>query len=168
MDFTGYFNFPLGAPKVDAETLAPFALNYQLIAPMAREIAKLGFEGKLWGAAEPEHAHEQTLNLGAWTATLSYGLPQFANGRPPGNKTPEGGALIAQLGPDEYLVTGSHVRVGFAPADGRKNWMMARVEEGYYDNGAWKFVRLWNGDQTDWGLNFTSMPQVLRVKLASY
>jgi len=45
---------------------------------------------------------------------------------------------------------------------------MARVEEGYYEHGKWKFVRLWNGDQTDWGLNFTSVPQVLRVKFASY
>ena len=44
----------------------------------------------------------------------------------------------------------------------------ARVEEGAYENGEWKFVRVWNGDQTDWGLNFTSVPQVLRVRLATY
>jgi len=30
------------------------------------------------------------------------------------------------------------------------------------------FERLWNGDQTDYGLNFTSIPQVLHVQLASY
>jgi hypothetical protein len=28
--------------------------------------------------------------------------------------------------------------------------------------------RLWNGDQTDYGLNFTGLPQVLRVHLATY
>ena len=30
------------------------------------------------------------------------------------------------------------------------------------------FDRQWNRDQTDYGLNFTSLPQVLRVKLGSY
>jgi Domain of unknown function (DUF5597) len=34
-------------------------------------------------------------------------------------------------------------------------------------NGKWQFLRVWNGDQTDWGLNFTSVPQVLRVRFAA-
>lgn len=169
MDYSGYVNYPLGAPKMDAAAIEPFALNYRLVAPMAPQLAELGFKGKLWGAAEPDQAHQQTLDLGPWKATLSYGLPLFGNDKPPpGNTPPQGGALIAELAPDEYLVTGCHVRVDFQPADGRKNWMMVRVEEGYYDNGEWKFVRVWNGDQTDWGLNFTSEPQVLRVRLGSY
>jgi beta-galactosidase GanA len=169
IDFTSYSNYPLGAPKIDAATIEPFALNYQLVAPMVQQLAELGFKGKLWGAAEPDQEHRQTLDLGPWKATLSYGLGLFGNDKPPpGNMPPQGGALIAELAPDDYLVTGYHVRVDFQPADGRKNWLMARVEEGYYDHGEWKFVRLWNGDQTDWGLNFTSEPQVLRVKLGSY
>jgi len=170
MDYTGYVNYPLGSAKVDPAAIEAFAMNYQLVAPMVGEIAEFGFKGKLWGAAEPDQEHRQMLELGPWKATLSYGMPQF-NGNdkpPPGNALPQGGALIAELAPDEYLVTGYHVRVEFQPADGRRNWMMARVEEGYYDHGEWKFVRLWNGDQTDWGLNFTSVPQVLRVKFASY
>ena len=31
--------------------------------------------------------------------------------------------------------------------------------------GDWVFDRLWNGDQTDYGLNFTAAPQLLRVTL---
>ena len=46
--------------------------------------------------------------------------------------------------------------------------MLARVEEGNYEHGKWIFERIWNGDQTDWGLNFTGLPQVLRVRLAEY
>lgn len=34
--------------------------------------------------------------------------------------------------------------------------------------GQWIFERLWNGDQTDFGLNFTSEPQVLHVSLGVY
>ena len=38
------------------------------------------------------------------------------------------------------------------------------------DNGeiALAVERVWNGDETDYGLNFTTLPQVLRVKLATY
>jgi hypothetical protein len=44
-----------------------------------------------------------------------------------------------------------------------------RVEEGHYDQqGRWTFERIWNGDQTDYGLNFTTLPQVLHVRLAIY
>ena len=43
------------------------------------------------------------------------------------------------------------------------------VDEGTYDaNGKWVFRRRWNGDQTDYGLNFSSATQLLRVKLATY
>jgi hypothetical protein len=43
------------------------------------------------------------------------------------------------------------------------------VEEGTYDaSGTWHMARIWNGDQTDYGLNFTSLPQVLKVTLATY
>ncbi len=46
--------------------------------------------------------------------------------------------------------------------------MLARVEEGHYDGERWVFERVWNGDQTDWGLNFTSTGQWLKVRLATY
>ena len=62
-------------------------------------------------------------------------------------------------------------RVDFLPGKGREHvhFMMDRVEEGRYDEqGRWQFLRVWNGDQTDWGLNFTERPQVLHVKLATY
>jgi hypothetical protein len=28
--------------------------------------------------------------------------------------------------------------------------------------------RVWNGDQTDYGLNFTGQPRLLKVKMGSY
>ncbi len=170
MDFTGYGNYPLGARLIDAEGLVPFAQNYSLAAPMMRELASLSFAGKLWGAAEPTDTHEQRIKLGnRWQVALSYGRAQFGSEEAKGNATPSGGALIAELSPDEYLVTGYHVRVSFEHAEQSKQpLLMARVEEGHYDKGRWVFERLWNGDQTDYGLNFTSLPQVLRVRLATY
>jgi beta-galactosidase GanA len=170
LDFTGYSNYPLGAPKVDGETLEPFALKYRLVGPMQSELAQLSLEGRLHGLAEdPEH-HVQTVDLGRWQAVVSYGLPSFGYGNPPGNPRPEGSVLIGELGPDEFLLTGCHARVNFhlvAPKSDEKMQVL-RVEEGFYGDGVWHFVRVWNGDQTDYGLNFTSGAQVLRVRLATY
>jgi beta-galactosidase GanA len=172
MDYTGYSNFPLGARKVDEETLEPFAMNYRLVAPMQRLLASLSLRGKVHGVSEdPAEPHQQTIALGRWQATVSYGRPLFGNWDPPkGNPQPSGGALIAELAPNEFLVTGFHSRVDFELADKSRGEKIqfARVEEGTYENGEWQFTRVWNGDQTDWGLNFTSVPQVLRVRLATY
>jgi beta-galactosidase GanA len=170
MDFTGYSNFPLGALVVDEKTLAPFALEYGLIGPMVSELADVSFRGALVGVAEDSAVHVQTLRLGRWKVVVSYGLHSFGNGEPPGNGEPEGGVLVGQLGKDEFLVTGVHARVVFELADerGGRQMQYARVEEGRYEKGVWKFLRVWNGDQVDWGLNFTSVPQVLRVRLATY
>jgi hypothetical protein len=151
-------------PREDA--LAPWAMNYRLIGPMQREIARLNFEGKLKAVAEEQGKLSQTLAFGAWNATVSYGAS--GNRRPTGNAQPVGRALVAQLSDNQFLVTGFFSRVDFAPSDGEKHRQFLRVEEGTWENGAFKFLRIWNGDETDWGLNFGGEPLLLRVSLATY
>ena len=179
MDATRYSNFPLGAPRIDDELLAPYILNYRLAAPMQRELAAWTREDLVRASAESDATHSETLQLAPvssqaqhWSAKVSYGLPSFYTNKPaPGNKTPEGEALIVTLGPDEFLVTGVQSRVDFTPlqpAGGTLQRMWISVEEGSYLKGAWTPTRVWNGDQTDYGLNFGSTPQVLRVRLLSY
>ena len=174
MDFTGYVNYPLGTSKLDGETIEAFARNYKLVEPMMREVAALNFQGKVWGAAEPADLHVQHIVLGTgsnarWQVEVSYGRGMFGDGEPKGNPTPSGGVLLAELAPNEYLVTGYHARVRFERAQaGRTPFTLARVEEGHYERGQWIFERLWNGDQTDWGLNFSDLPEVLRVRLAEF
>jgi hypothetical protein len=157
---------------------------------MMRDIARLNFEGKLQAAAEVEGEVTQTLHFGEWDAVVSYG----SGGRGPakGNPEPIGRALVAQLKDNQFLVTGYACRVDFRPAgteqqrksgkivagvgqtpsaqiDGKwQHRQFLRVEEGVYENGAFKFLRILNGDQTDWGLNFGSEPEVLRVSVAVY
>jgi beta-galactosidase GanA len=46
---------------------------------------------------------------------------------------------------------------------------LLRVEEGTFDPaGQWVMSRVWNGDQTDYGLNITAQPRLLKVKLGTY
>jgi len=136
-----------------------------------RQFAKASAEGKLHGVAEEAGQAVQDVPLNArWRATVTYGVPQFwFQGQPPGNPEPIGSALIAELGPDEFLITAQHARVTLHPAgEATANMVLDRVEEGFYKDGQWQFQRNWNGDQTDYGLNFTTAPQLLKVTLATY
>ena len=63
---------------MDDETLAPFALNYKLVKPAARVIAKQSFAGKVHGTAEQAGEPVQKLRLNErWNVTVTYGVPQF-------------------------------------------------------------------------------------------
>jgi hypothetical protein len=158
MDYTNPRNTP--------ESLAPTARNYRLIGPMAREIARLNFEGKLQAVAEEKGRVTETLAFGAWNAIVSYGASR--NGRAAGNAEPTGRVLVGQLKDNQFLVAGFQARIDFRPADADKHRQFLRVEEGVYENGVFQFLRIWNGDETDWGLNFGAEPLVLRVSVATY
>jgi beta-galactosidase GanA len=169
LDYTGYSNAPLGAVKITEELVAEFALNYKLLEPMSGEIARLNFEGKLKAVVEEKNKPSQSLEFGLWTAKVTYGLPQFGMyEKPPGNPEPTGRALIAKLSENEFLVAGFFCRVDFHPVAPDKQRQFMKVEEGLYKNGVFKPHRIWNGDQTDYGLNFTSEPQILRVRIGTY
>ncbi len=197
MDDTDYTNYPLGAKTYDDETIEHFAQHYRAIAPAMREWARLSFESEVWGVAEPldtttdtqkiwnaeatpaekeqfakdrATALTQKLDLGLWDAEITYGRPMFWIAPPEGNTPSAGGALIAKLSDNEYLVTAHKARVELKPSRelAGKKYMVERVEEGRYEKGKWVMERVWNGDQTDWGLNFTARPHLLKIKMASY
>jgi hypothetical protein len=146
------------------------ANNFALIEPMSREIARLEFEGRLKTAVEEPGQAEQEINLGEWQATVAYGFPQPYGTRAPGTKDAHGAALVAQLGPDEFLVTGVDASISFH-LPGKQPWERSQIitaEQGTYENGVWKPLRLWNGDETDYGLCFHEKPEVVRIKLGKF
>lgn len=176
IDFTGDADDPAAIPAAAWARIEPFAANYRLVAPLARTWAKLAFEGQVWGASEPDDRKPADLDLGDWRARVHYDKGTFGASdwtwmkpRPANPLGPEGGVLIGQLGPSEYLVTGRMARIDFtAPPGSRRHAMLVRVEEGRFVDGRWVFHHVWNGDQTDYGVNFTEVPRILKVTLGSY
>ena len=178
VDYTGYGNYPLGAKTVDETTLKPVRDVYATLAGWDRALAAASAEGKVWGVAEPDDHAARKLDMGDWVAEVSFGRWQF--GQPdwtwlgpldpvPGSDKPRGGAIVAQVAPNEFLLTGHWARVDFKAKPGGKRRMVVRYEEGHFDaEGRWVFDRLWNGDQIDYGLNFTDRPRLLRVVTATY
>ncbi|MBW4028014.1 MAG: DUF5597 domain-containing protein [Acidobacteria bacterium] len=165
---------PFGVDSIDA-TVPPGGLpgmhaeNYALIGPMDREIAALNFEGKLKTAVEEEGQAVQTLNFGKWQATIGFGYPQRDGMRPPGTKDFHGRALVAQLGPDKFLVTGFDASITFQlTSPGHEHMQILQAEEGSYRNGKWQPLRILNGDETDRGLNFRHQGSVAQIELGTF
>jgi Domain of unknown function (DUF5597)/Beta-galactosidase len=172
LDLTRYSNQTGGPDAMEASALKPFAQQYALLAPIARLIAKANLEGKLIGTSEDAENHTQKIPLGRWEVAFQYGMPSFGNWmQPKGNTPADGGAIVVELAQDEFMVAGHHVRVDFKPtfAPGKKR-LFLKVEEGSYDAaGNWKSARIWNGDQTDYGLNLKADENVLlKVRLTTF
>ncbi|MDP5279874.1 DUF5597 domain-containing protein [Sphingomonas sp. DG1-23] len=177
MDDTGFFNYPLGAKAFDAETFEAFAAPYRFLAPIARDWARIAFEKPVWGTAKG--AKEQATVMGRWRIGAEYGLWQM--GEPgwsswtkvdphPLAEAPVGGMVVAQLEPDTFLITGTDVRVRLSLANGKagEQAQLISAEEGSFRNGKWQMARRWNGDQIDYGFNFTGKPVLLKVEMGTY
>lgn len=144
--------------------------NFALIGPIDREIAQAEFEGRVKTAVEEPGKTSEELDFGSWKATVAFGFPQPDGRRAPGTKDAHGAAVVVQLGPDEFLVTGVDASVVFH-LPGKLPWIRSQIltaEQGTYENGVWKMSRLWNGDETDRGLSFHEHPEYVRVKMMKY
>jgi beta-galactosidase GanA len=175
LDYADYSNFPLGSKLKDKKMAEPFGKVFKVFRPMQRQWAKWAFEGLTYGVAESEERTPQTIEMKGWKATVSFREWQmgekhfFPNLKdlPADTESPNGGVAIAQIADNEFIIVGQYARVKISGENKRS--MYARVEEGYFDaSGKWVMERNWNGDQTDYGLNFTGNPVVLKVRLGTY
>lgn len=149
----------------------PFAMQYALLSPISRLLARANFEGRVHGSSEDPNHHYEKLNFDQWQAVVAYGKPGWGElGQSKGNPKLDGGVVLVQLGENEFLVAGHHANIDFASKESGKKRLFLKVEEGIYDaDGKWQMIRLWNGDQTDTGLNLSAEGKsLLRVKLTTF
>ena len=171
--------------------LTPWGMDFRLIGPMQREIARLNFEGKLQAVAELQGKATETLRFGSWDAKVTWG--SLRGMHLTANPTPTGRVLVAQLDDNQFLVAGYSCSVDFWPAgteqqrqsqhivagtervpsaliDGKwQHRQFLRVEQVTDENGVFKHVRTWSGLGGEiHGLEFGEEPVVLRAALATY
>jgi len=141
-----------GEKKEETEVrLASIAKEYAMATPMMRELAKWSFEGKIKSVVEREDHAEQTIDLGSWQVTVTFGAARRSAVQ--ANAKPISKAMIVQLSENEFLLVGTLCHFTFKPlgANYGKAWQYLKVEEGKYENGSFKLLRILNGDETDWG-----------------
>lgn len=143
-----------------------FAQEYAMAAPMMRQLAKWGFEGKIKAVTEREDHAAQTIDLGTWQAIVSFGSGSRNIVQP--NALPIGKLMIVQLDENKFVLAGTLCHITFLPAGNNtgKAWQYLKVEEGQYKNGVFKLLRIRNGDETDWGgPRFDARPLLLQTTL---
>src|SRR3546814_2641681 len=94
--------------------------------------------------------------MGGWKITAQFDQWQMgerdwtwiAKDPAPTTGKPVGGAVVAQLSPDTFVVAGSDIRLRFGPATPDDHAMMIRAEQGHYDaQGPWVFERVWRSEE---------------------
>lgn len=103
---------------------------------------------------------------------LADGVINEAGDRPANRTLLPAGAIVIQLGPDEFLFGGIGVTITFAaPTPGDPILGLLNCAEGRYENGEWRHLRWLNGDQTHQGRHVRLEPgrfTLQRVKLYRY
>lgn len=166
VDYTGWTHFE------DGKVPEWLSQNFALFAPMRQQVAEWNLAGKLQTAVEEKGVSRKVLHFGSVDAIISFGYPQRDGEQPPGTPDQQGRAMVAQTGPMEFVVTGFEASVSFTQGSltedkpQTQQVEILRAEEGQYVNGTWQTARIWNGDQTDRGLNFHGAnPPVIRIRL---
>jgi beta-galactosidase GanA len=195
----GFANFGLDRLNITQplnQEMQAVVNGFALLGSFTPQLAALKFAGKLQTAVEEDGISQKELAFAidgtpaafnsassapaapanaAWRVIVSF-PPAYDPPAAPISTTSdttalhEGRAVVASLGPNEFLVAGIDCRVQFAlPAHSNgKQPQMLKVEEGHYDGATWVRTRLWNGDETDYGLNFGGKGSLLRVTMGSY
>lgn len=159
-------NGPKTTPEELTERLAPFSRDYAVVGPMMRELAEWGFDGKIKAVVEHEDHAEQKIELGAWQAVVSFGTGR--RNAEKGNGRPDGKLMIVQLDENKFIIIGASCHITFVPLGNNagKAWQYLKVEEGAFENGTFKPLRILNGDETDFGgPRFGRVPTVLQTEL---
>jgi beta-galactosidase GanA len=175
----GFANFGLDRVKLDApdaETISQIE-GFRLLGSFDRELAALEFAGKVKTAVEEPGIAEVELDFGpgegGWRAVAEFPasaeIPATVAVSSDTKALHVGRVVIASLGKNQFLVAGIDCRVHFATeVHSHEEMQLVKVEEGRFDGTTFIPGRLWNGDETDNGLNFGGKGSVLRVTLGSF
>ncbi|MGI6200589.1 MAG: DUF5597 domain-containing protein [Christensenellales bacterium] len=166
---------PAGAP-VDRASPQRLAAAYDLIASLHPLIHRAHQDGRIYAFKESGD-RGAVIETGKYRILVAYsdaptaftpggGMP-FPPPKQPG--APEGGGLIIQEDEDTFLAAGLGYRLEFLPLPGSAGAVTYEfIEEGVYQDGAWRPGRRINGDEARQGLKLGDMPEVRRVRVYTY
>jgi hypothetical protein len=183
VDFSAIGFTPYGVdggpgPDVRAE-FTDIAAGFRLLKPALPVIAELQGTDKLKVAVEEDAISGRMLYFDGYDILVRF-RPPMRNAAPAAAPAgpvvpvvpvvPSGRVLVAQLGPDEFLIAGFDAALDFKPPMGSDDTaaQCLLVEEGTYENGAWKTTRLRNGNFSIGGVTLPPQGAMVKVKLMKY
>ncbi|WP_050801470.1 DUF5597 domain-containing protein [Gluconobacter morbifer] len=139
------------------EAIATHGLDNILLTPLVPTLVMAASSGNVAALLEERGRPSPTHIFGNWMVRAafgaSWGLPDPTES--PFDSQETGRALVVRLDDTHFLVAGTNARINFLSQnhDGGIHEVV-RVEEGTYDaHDKWHAERIWNGDETDYGMS---------------
>jgi hypothetical protein len=153
------------------------AADFRLVQSAMPAIVDLQQKGKLRAAVEEEVIRGKNLIFDRYHVLVRF-RPQAvtlapAPPPPPLSPVPSARVLVGELGPDEFLVLGFDAAIDFRPVVGSDLTaaQFVQVEQGVYENGAWKQTargRTYQGSYDPPSVSLPAQGAIYRVKLMRY
>ena len=166
----GAYGVDSGAGPEPEARFVDLGADYRLVDAAMPAIVGLQAAGKLKAAIADDVIRGKNL-IGERYHFLVRFLP--APGTPAQPPTPAARVLVGELGPDEFLIMGFNAAVDIRPTAGSgfTAAQFLQVEEGVYQNGAWKTTNLgrtYQGSYTPPSVPLSAQGAIFRVKLMRY
>jgi beta-galactosidase GanA len=181
---SGFGFSPFGIESISEPAASLLRASYDLIRQLTPLITAHQGRGTMTAllppAAEQRKSHDVVFGGLVLSATyerteapgLADGVINEAGDRAANRALLPAGAIVIQLGPDEFLFGGIGVTVTFAaPTPGDPQIGILNCAEGHYVDGQWQHLRWLNGDQTHQGRHLRLEPghfTLQRIKLYRY
>ena len=150
----------------------PLGKIYDLVRQLTPTIEANKGQGKIDGVLLDKENQTQIIQLGNYEFTFKHDYTLNWSDGAKEEIWPMSSAIIIEITTDEFYIAGSGIVVTFKPLKNKTlNAGILKTDQGKFENGKWRTIRHFNGDQTHQGRHLRISVgdyEIQKIKLYSY
>lgn len=150
----------------------PLGKIYDLVQQLTPTIEANKGQGKIGGVLLDKENQTQIIQLGNYEFTFKHDYTLNWSDGAKEEIWPMSSVIIIETGIDEFYIAGSGIVVTFKPLKNKTlNAGILKTDQGKFENGTWRTIRHFNGDQTHQGRHLRISVgdyEIQKIKLYSY
>ncbi|KAF2336858.1 mannonate dehydratase [Flavobacterium daemonense] len=163
---------PFSIESVADAKKEPLGKIYELVKQLTPIIEANKGQGKIDGVLLDKENQLQIIQMGNYEFTFKHDYTLNWSDGAKAEVWPMTSAIVIEIAPDEFYISGSGIVVTFKPLKNKElNAGILKTDQGIFENGVWKTIRHFNGDQTHQGRHIRIAVddyEIQRVKLYSF
>lgn len=163
---------PFSIESVSDAKKEPLGKIYDLVKQLTPVIEANKGLGKIDGVLLDKENKLQIVQMGNYEFTFKHDYTLNWSDGAKEETWPMSSAIIIEIGKDEFYIAGSGIVVTFKPIKNMNlNVGILKTDQGKFENGIWKTIRHFNGDQTHQGRHIRISVgdyEIQKVKLYTY
>lgn len=152
---------PFSIESVSDAKKEPLGKIYDLVRQLTPVIESNKGQNKIDGVLLDKENQSQIIKLGNYEFTFKHDYTLNWSDGSKEDIWPMASAIIIEITPDEFYISGSGIVVTFKPLKQSLNAGILKVDQGIFENEIWRTIRHFNGDQTHQGRH-------LRIAVGDY